>query len=592
MMAVSIDLADLTRQHGPLLALAGVSVHLLYWIRGERNNKEIRTWLLWHVIVNIALMGFIVVNTHPQQSPWSIGAFVRGLSAISALNLCFYAPLFASILIYRAFFHRLRRFPGPVALKLSKLVAAYGNIGKERDFERIWDLHKQYGDIVRTGPQELSVLSADAIEVIYGASSRCTRAIWYDRLKAAGDFSEDFAVFHMRDPVAHTQRRKALWDKAFNIRALKSYQPVVVKTTDRFLDALRQRAGQVVSGPDTMQLLSYDLMGLIGWGYSFENIENWKLNPALHFVRQVTAGQRIISQAPWLMSLLVNLPGADSPLQRYGAWIEARIREKMQRLHTPEHEATDAMSKMMPAMVNLSRSALYSEGELMVIAGGDTTATTMATVIFHLARSPLVQRKLQAELDEAAQRLREQSNDQENDSEPEASYYRSITSLPYLNACINEALRLQPPVPGEIPRKTPPEGIHVPLPTSTTASSSSSTTTVFIPGDTIISVPVLPVQRDPRNYVRPEEFIPERWTGEEPELTLKKSAFMPFVAGAYTCAGRGLAYIEMRIVLAKLFKRFQVKLAEGEDGTRFLRETKDCHVVHLGDFEVVYEERR
>lgn len=145
---------------------------------------------------------------------------------------------------------------------------------------------------------------------------------------------------------------------------------MVVKTTDRFLDALRQRAGQVVSGPDTMQLLSYDLMGLIGWGYSFENIENWKLNPALHFVRQVTAGQRIISQAPWLMSLLVNLPGADSPLQRYGAWIEARIREKMQRLHTPEHEATDAMSKMMPAMVNLSRSALYSEGELMVIAGG------------------------------------------------------------------------------------------------------------------------------------------------------------------------------------------------------------------------------
>ncbi|PYH40506.1 cytochrome P450 [Aspergillus saccharolyticus JOP 1030-1] len=592
-MTLSFDLIDLAKHHGFFLALAGVSAHLLYWIRGERNNKEVRAWLLTHAVVNIAILGFILLNPPAQQSPWSISAWGRGLAAVSLLNLCFYGPLFASVSVYRLFFHRLRRFPGPVALKLSKLTAAYANVGKERDFERIWDLHKQYGDIVRTGPQELSVLSADAIEAIYGASSRCTRATWYDRLKASGDFSEDFATFHIRDPVAHGKRRKALWDKAFNIRALKSYQPVVVRTTERFLDALQERVGQVVSGPDTMQLLSYDLMGLVGWGYSFENIENWRLNPALHFVRQVTSGQRIISQAPWLMSLLVNLPGMDAPMHRYGNWIEARIREKMQLLQGPERETADAMGKMIPAMVTLSESALYSEGELMVIAGGDTTATTLATVIFYLARNPSIQHKLQAELDEAAQRLRQQGDDEATDSSPEASYYRSISSLPYLRACINEALRLMPPVPGEIPRKTPLEGIHIPLPTPTTPSSTSVATpsTIFIPGDTIISVPVLPVQRDSRNYVHPDDFIPERWTDEKPELTLNRSAFMPFAAGAYTCAGRALAYIEMRIVLAKLFERFQVRLADGEDGRRFLEETKDCHVVHLGDFEVVYERR-
>ncbi|RAL16038.1 cytochrome P450 [Aspergillus homomorphus CBS 101889] len=587
-MALSVDVLELTKHHGPRLAVAGVGAHLLYWMHGERNNKAVRAWLLSHLIVNVALLAFNLANTQPES--WGISSWIRGLVTVSVLNTCFYGPLFASILIYRAFFHRLHRFPGPVALKVSKLAAAYSNIGKERDFERIWDLHKQYGDVVRTGPQELSVLSADAIDVIYGPSSRCTRAIWYDRLKASGDFSEDYAVFHMRNPVAHGKRRKALWDKAFNIRALKSYQPVVVQTTQRFLDALRQRTGQTLSGPDTMQLLSYDLMGIIGWGYSFNNIEKWELNPALHFVKHVTAGQRIISQAPWLMSLLVNLPGADSPLRPYGSWIQARIREKLRLLKTPGQgrETADAMSKMMPAMVNLSESALYSEGELMVIAGGDTTSSTMSAVIFHLARNPSVQRKLQAELDEAAQ-CHDQKDDEVSNAEPEASYYRSISSLPYLNACINESLRLQPPVPGEIPRKTPLEGIHIPLPAS---SSSSSPTSVFIPGDTIISVPVLPVQRDPRNYVHPEDFIPERWTDEKPELTLNKSAFMPFVGGAYTCAGKGLAYIEMRIVLAKLLERFEVKLADGEDGRRFLEETRDCHVAHLGDFRVVYEERR
>ena len=198
----------------------------------------------------------------------------------------------------------------------------------------------------------------------------------------------------------------------------------------------------------------------------------------------------------------------------------------------------------------------------------------MTTVIFHLARNPTLQRKLQTELDNATKH-QPTTNTTED-------YYRSISALPYLNACITEALRIQPPVQGGIPRLTPSEGIHLP---------TAKGTTTFIPGNTIISVPLLPVQRDPRYYFHPDEFVPERWTDEKPEWTMNRHAFLPFAGGAYTCAGKGLAYIEMRIVLEKLFRRFEVRLAEGEDGRKFLEETRDCHVAHLGDYKVVFSPR-
>ncbi|RAK95672.1 cytochrome P450 [Aspergillus ibericus CBS 121593] len=565
-MAVSGDLFELVRHNGPLLAVAGVSAHLFYWIRGERGSKAARLWLCLNLLVNTATL----VSTTNNQGSWCSNAWLFSIAAVSVLNLCFYIPLFTSVLIYRAFFHRLHQFPGPFSLKVSKFVSAYQNIEKGRNFERLWNLHQHYGDIVRTGPQELSVLSAEAIDTIYGPSSRCTRAPWYDRLKTKGDFTQDYAVFHMRDPAAHAQRRKALWDKAFNIRALKAYQPMVVQTTQKFLDALSCRSNQILSGPGTMELLSYDLMGVVGWGHSFRNTENWKLNSNLHFVKALTAGQRILSQVPWLISLLVSLPGSDGPLRPYGTWIQDRIQEKLQK-----SDESDAMSRMLPSMLKLSKPALYSEGELLVIAGGDTTSTTISTVIFHLARNPALQRKLQAELDAA------HTTQLQTTEPPESDYYRSISTLPYLNACITEALRILPSVLGVIPRLTPPEGIHLPLATGRT----------FIPGNTVISVPVFPVQHDPRYYRHPDEFVPERWTDEKPDWTMNKAAFMPFGGGPYMCAGRGLAYIELRVVLAMLFRRFDVRLAEGEDGRRFLEETKDCQIAHLGDFRVVFNLR-
>ncbi|RDK38750.1 cytochrome P450 [Aspergillus phoenicis ATCC 13157] len=576
-MALFFDLLDIAKEKGPLLAAAGISAHVFYWSRGERGAKEGRAWVYANLIVNtLALL--TTINNHGSWT--SIYAWVLGISTVFVLNICFYFSLFTSVLTYRAFFHRLHHFPGPFSLKLSKFVTGYENLEKNRNFERVWNLHKQYGDIIRTGPQELSILSAEAIDVIYGPSSKCTRGPWYDRLKGSGDFTHDYAVFHMRDPAVHSQRRKALWDKVFSGRALKSYQPMVIRTTEQFLDAVAQRVNQPLSVPSTMSLLSYDLMGVVGWGHSFNNIETWELNPSLHFIKNMRAGQHVMVHTPWLISLLMSLPGAGSAIRDYGNWIQDRIQEKRQQEERNEVPGEDIMTRMLPSMRDLSKKALYSEGELLVIAGGDTSSVTMSVIIYHLARNQFLQRKLQAELDSAAAK-RQKDSVPPTDS-PEDTYYRSISSLPYLNGCVSEALRIQPPVHGGIQRKTPPEGIHIP---------NGKGTPTFIPGDTLVSVPILPVQNDPRYYRNPEAYVPERWTDEKPDWIMNRAAYFPFVGGAYSCVGKGLAYIELRVVVAMLFGRFNVRLAEGEDGRRFREETRDTFVASLGEFRVVFSER-
>lgn len=112
--------------------------------------------------------------------------------------------------------------------------------------------------------------------------------------------------------------------------------------------------------------------------------------------------------------------------------------------------------------------------------------------------------------------------------------YNSAKPQDLLDGIINEALRLFPPATFTSQRVTPAEGLTI--------------GNVHIPPDTVISVGTyqihhgmlfFPVSRnliltscciDKRNFVKPNDFIPERWSSK-PELILNKNAFMPFSMG-------------------------------------------------------------
>jgi cytochrome P450 len=99
-------------------------------------------------------------------------------------------------------------------------------------------------------------------------------------------------------------------------------------------------------------------------------------------------------------------------------------------------------------------------------------------------------------------------------------------------------------------------------------------------------MPIHCIQRDPRYFAEPLNFIPERWTDERPEAIIDKRAFMPFSTGVYNCVGQKLAMMELRSVTANLIKLFEIDFAEGEDGKEILEKSRDCFTTNVGKLDV------
>ena len=95
------------------------------------------------------------------------------------------------------------------------------------------------------------------------------------------------------------------------------------------------------------------------------------------------------------------------------------------------------------------RHLLMGDARLLIVAGSDTTATTLVYCFYHLAKDPSLVDKLRSELE--AHSIR---NDDSFEVQP-------LQYLPFLNALINETLRMHPPVPGGVFRDTPAEGVEM-----------------------------------------------------------------------------------------------------------------------------------
>ena len=206
---------------------------------------------------------------------------------------------------------------------------------------------------------------------------------------------------------------------------------------------------------------------------------------------------------------------------------------------------------------------IAADSRLLVIAGSDTTSGTLAHVFYNLATHPEVVKRLRKELEQAGL--------------PAVAPSHQMASLHYLNAVIYETMRLHPVVPGGTWRYPPKEGIQF--------------KDHFIPGGCVVMTPQHIIQRSPKAFKQPNEFIPERWTSR-PELILNRTAHFPFSLGRYACVGKQLAYNEMRSVIARTVLSFDIKLAEGEDGHRLLKESTDLFTLGTAALDVVLTARK
>ena len=106
-------------------------------------------------------------------------------------------------------------------------------------------------------------------------------------------------------------------------------------------------------------------------------------------------------------------------------------------------------------------------------------------------------------------------------------------------------------------------------------------------GETIVAVPAYSIQRDERYFVRPDEWIPERWYSK-PELVIDRDAWIPFSVGPLNFAGKHFAVMGMKVLMAKAVVAFDIQVAEGEDDRSLIEGAKDFMTLLLPAFEVVF----
>ena len=192
-----------------------------------------------------------------------------------------------------------------------------------------------------------------------------------------------------------------------------------------------------------------------------------------------------------------------------------------------------------------TESELWGESNLMIIAGSDTTSTAMAGSFFYLTHNASALARVTEEIRSAFSSL------------DEIVQGSKLASCSFLHACIDESMRMSPPVGGGLPRCVLPGGITV--------------DDEFLPAGVDVLVPHYAIHHNAAYYPKPFSYTPERWlpnaAGTPTELVehnaLAQSAFCPFSIGPRGCIGKGLAYVELMTTLARVFWLFDIRVAPG-----------------------------
>jgi len=191
-----------------------------------------------------------------------------------------------------------------------------------------------------------------------------------------------------------------------------------------------------------------------------------------------------------------------------------------------------------------SAEELNAEASLLITAGSDTTAMTLAGFFFHTLRSPRVYAKLVEEIRTTFKNV------------DDIQMGTALSSCKYLQACMEETMRAAPAGVSELPREVLPGGLEI--------------NGNYIPQGTHVGVSTWSIMHNQEAFGDPWIFRPERWivdsvTGVTAEdVARAQSAFNPFSIGIYNCAGQKLAMQELLLTAARTLYRMDVRLAPGD----------------------------
>ncbi|KAM7361973.1 uncharacterized protein ACRADG_012837 [Cochliomyia hominivorax] len=224
-----------------------------------------------------------------------------------------------------------------------------------------------------------------------------------------------------------------------------------------------------------------------------------------------------------------------------GFYINEAIERIEQERKNGVPEKPDQEKSVLEKLIKIDKRIASVMAMDMLMAGVDTTTSTLTGLMLCLSKNPDKQKKLR---EEVLQILPQKDSDfNEN----------SLKNLPYLRACIKESLRLYPLLVG-----------------SSRAPINDMVVSGYrIPKGTPVTMIITSLPQNPKHYPRPQEYLPERWLrpSEEnenstdcPNAIKPSSPFLhlPFGFGARSCIGKRMVQLELELAIARLVRNFHI----------------------------------
>lgn len=385
------------------------------------------------------------------------------------------------------------------------------------------------------------------IPTIYVADPEMIKTIM---VKEFANFTNRFPITKASYPFSKTvvrsddqdwKRLRSLLVPSFSTAKLKSSIPFISDSCDNIIEDFFQaeRQGTVIDVWKIFGKLSISTIVATVFGLEFEsNQHKHKIISATSALlrNQTNIIQFILIYAFLIMALLEPLTGGKIIKSVMFLWstIDNAIQQRRKNINQGIPSRKDILQHMIEAgeLDKLSNDEIISQALIFLIAGYETTASSLAFACHVLATNPDVQKKLIQEIDSKCP-----SEDDLN--------YETIINLPYLDMVISETLRLYPPA-FFITRQTKCDiNLH----------------NICIPNNVMIVFPIYAVHHNPELWPEPEKFIPERFTPEE-KAKRHPYSYIPFGGGPRMCIGMKLALLEVKLALAKLLHHVEFMTTE------------------------------
>ncbi|CAI4215970.1 unnamed protein product [Parascedosporium putredinis] len=417
---------------------------------------------------------------------------------------------------------------------------------QEKRSYRVHEQHQTLGDVLRVGPNTVYFNDPRAVSDIYGhkAISKIGKDTFYDRL--AGDFHD---IVQERDRSEHSRKRKYL-SNAFALATVVDMEPVIRANFQNMLDRLESFIDSTAK-----EKTEGDRFNIRQWFnfFTLDVIGDMAFGLPMGFTKagvrySITVGQitsfrlnGILKQLAKCSGLIYSSTGSkDADDFEYMSLHQ--LRNRLDK-GGPERSSGDFIGKILSDKDGKSRSLplgeMLAESVVMMNAGSDTTAAALTNTTYYLLSNPRCLAKLRKELQEAI------PADHQGIVE-----YNYVRSLPYLRACIDESLRMRPPI------TYPPRLVYAP--------EGATVAGHFLKQGTVVAVSPYTIHRNETVYKDPDTYDPDRWFDPD-QVAALKAYNIPFSTGSRACIGRHIAIVELQILISTLMLKYDLALEPGQE---------------------------